>query len=71
VALVTLLYFAVADFLHVGRLAAYVYVADSAEGATLSDLVQPGPTSSPAPYPAGRVDPDELILSDRPIPVGL
>ena len=31
VLLVTLVYFAVADFLHVGRLAAYVYIAENPE----------------------------------------
>ncbi len=61
--LVTLLYFALADFLYAGRLAAYVAIAEGGEAA------MPAPEStqqSALSIPPGgdRVDPDELILSD-------
>jgi len=58
VLLVTLLYFAVADFLHLGRLAAFVAI-----------LELPNAPVAPVRPPAGSpsndaVDPTELILSD-------
>lgn len=58
VLLVTLLYFAVADFLYVGRLAAYVAIVEL-----------PIPVETPAPmraFPplATTIDKDELILCD-------
>jgi hypothetical protein len=56
---VTLLYFAVADFLYMGRLAAYVAII---ELPPLIDVRKPA-LSIP---PQTRVDPDELILSDIP-----
>lgn len=68
VLLVTLMYFAVVDFLHVGRLAAYLYIME-------------GPESESAPSPEGTrppgagplrsevIDRDELILSDVPGPL--
>jgi hypothetical protein len=65
VLVVTLLYFIIADFLYIGRLAAYVALVELPESpAVLSD---PGP----APENTGRsndtrVDPAELILSDVP-----
>jgi hypothetical protein len=65
VLLVTLLYFVIADFLYIGRLAAYVALVELPESpAVLSDL-------GPAPENTGRsrdtrVDPAELILSDVP-----
>jgi len=55
---ITLLYFAVADFLYMGRLAAYVAI-----------LEMPEPSFQPSALsvqPGGRVDPYELILSDMP-----
>jgi len=65
--LVTLLYFAVADFLYVGRLAAYVYIAEAQE-----IEVPAGDTFNPPEAPIldvpQRVDPDEVILSDVPLP---
>jgi hypothetical protein len=58
---VALLYFAVADFLYVGRLAAYVAILELPEAPVLS--FQP---SGPGPPPGSNVDPHELILSDVP-----
>jgi len=57
VLLVTLLYFAITDFLYAGRLAAYV--------AILKMPVLPV-IAEPAPLPSSAVDPTELILSDLP-----
>jgi hypothetical protein len=62
VLLVTCLYFAMADFLHIGRLAAYVAICQWPK-------VPPAPAiryASPAVAPRARVDPDELILGDIP-----
>lgn len=69
VLLVTLLYFAIVDFLHVGRLAAYVAILELPE-------VFPAPGMSTPPdgtrrsalsmQPRAGIDPDELILSDVP-----
>lgn len=67
VLLVTMLYFAIADFLYVGRLAAYIAMVE------LPDAPPP-PVILPPPNPVstiemtGRVDPEELILSDVPTP---
>jgi len=58
VLLVTLLYFAVADFLYVGRLAAYVAILKLPHAAV----------SQPVESISSRVDPDELILGDLPAP---
>jgi hypothetical protein len=60
---VTLFYFAVADFLYMGRLAAYVAILEMPEA----------PLPSPQPsvlsfQPSSSVDPHELILSDVPAP---
>jgi hypothetical protein len=65
VLLVTLLYFIIADFLYIGRLAAYVALVELPEApAVLSDL---GPaTESTGRSRDTRVDPAELILSDVP-----
>lgn len=71
VLLVTLLYFAVADFLYVGRLAAYVAIVELPDAAVSTE-------TSPPLLPQGREYPDpsiqsrpavdatELILSDAP-----
>jgi hypothetical protein len=67
--LVTLLYFIIADFLYIGRLAAYVAIVEVPESpAVLSDL---GPSPENTGHPTDRtslgetrVDPSELILSD-------
>jgi len=60
VLLVTLLYFAGADFLYVGRLAAYLAILTLPETPA---SVQPLPTYLPTLHP-GMVDQAELILSD-------
>jgi len=66
--LVTLLYFALADFLYAGRLAAYVFIAEGPE-IPPPEIVPPpdsGPHLAFSVEPGGGVDPDELILSDTP-----
>lgn len=67
-ALVTLLYFAVADSLYVARLAAYLYIAIGPEAVGSPALKQDESPRDPA-LPAedsllSRIDTDELILSD-------
>jgi hypothetical protein len=57
-----LIYFAIVDYLYVGRLAAYLFIADSPEIPETENLPVP-----PAPYSGARVDPGELILSDLPL----
>jgi len=66
VALVALLYFAAADFLYIGRLAAYVGIVEWPGTPRFAGAVPPISLSSPdsAPTTASAVDPDELILSD-------
>jgi len=66
VLLVTLLYFALTDFLYVGRLAAYIRIAQLPEAPAPPQLVdQPGgaPRSATAEEPAA-IDREELIISD-------
>jgi hypothetical protein len=63
VLLVTLLYFAVADFLYMGRLAAYVAMVEFPDLTTAESRSQQVSTSS-----SSAVDPSELILSDLPAP---
>ena len=60
-AVITLLYFAVADFLYMARLAAYVAIVELPEVS-----FQPSAVSF---QPSGSIDPYELILSDLPPPV--
>jgi len=69
VLLVALLYFAIVDFLYVGRLAAYVAVLSFPEQSLVSQTVQSpltdsGSQSSLTPRSGSGIDPDELILSD-------
>lgn len=69
VLVVTLLYFAVADFLYMGRLAAYVAIVEfpRAPAASVgSPSLIPGGSQAPiaGPRPRSSVDQDELILSD-------
>jgi hypothetical protein len=59
VILTALAYFAIVDYLYVGRMAAYVFLAESPEIATADVLPQPS-------LPAG-FDSSELILSDIPL----
>jgi hypothetical protein len=68
---ITLLYFAVADFLYVGRLAAYVAMAEMPESQTSTETVPPalplaGTRLDPNLQPSSAVDASELILSDVP-----
>jgi hypothetical protein len=69
VLLVALLYFAIVDFLYVGRLAAYVAIVSFPERTLVPPTIQPslpdsGPQYALNPQPRIGVDPDELILSD-------
>ncbi|MFZ0801620.1 MAG: hypothetical protein WBQ09_00835 [Terriglobales bacterium] len=58
---ITLLYLAVADFLYMGRLAAYVAILEL----PAEESSQPSAVSI---QPSGSIDPSELILSDVPAP---
>jgi len=60
IVVVTLLYFAVADFLYAGRLAGYVAILQLPEQAV------PDTRFAPNLQPSAAVDRDELILSDLP-----
>ena len=63
--LIVLAYCAVADFLHIGRLAAYVAAVRGGEGiASAEPAVQP---PGALPNESAAVDPGELILSDVPL----
>jgi len=65
--LITLLYFAVVDFLYVGRLAAYVAMLEIPEPiANASPGLLPSRPSASDPQLNSGVDADELILSDHP-----
>lgn len=71
VLLITLLYFSVADFLYVGRLAAYLAIAQIPETPVLQDLPDPPGGSGPLSLAIeetgnAAVDANELILSDLP-----
>ena len=71
VLLITMLYFAVTDFLHVGRLAAYVAIAEMPEPPAKADKAQPplldrGSEVQSATQSRPAVDASELILSDVP-----
>ncbi len=62
----TLLYFAVADWLYIGRLVGYVAILEMpAEETGLLQGIPSAPLVSS--MPSGRIDPDELILSDVPV----
>jgi hypothetical protein len=60
----TLLYFAAVDFLYIGRLAAYVAIAEMPERSEA--VASPPPPLTPILSPQ-QVDQDELILSDIPL----
>jgi hypothetical protein len=70
---VTLTYFAVVDFLYVGRLASYVAILVRPENEPAAASIQPLPTDqTPALAGAGSgtaVDQNETILSDVPLPL--
>ena len=55
----TLIYFAIVDYLFVGRLAAYLFIAESREISEAQNVPVP-----PTPDSGAQVDPSELILSD-------
>ena len=71
VLLVTIVYFAIADFLYMGRLAAYVAIFEMPESPVSAEIAPP-----PLPHPGSHLDPStqsssavdasELILSDLP-----
>lgn len=68
VALVTLLYFAFADFLYMARLAAYVAILQLPEPAAQVETIPASQPPALSAQPFAGVDPDELILSDLPAP---
>ncbi len=63
VVLVTMAYFAVADWLYIVRLAGYVCIAEMPE--ELLAPIAPAPLPAP-PLPPATIDRDEPILSDMP-----
>jgi len=67
VLLITLLYFAVADLLYLGRLGSYVWIVEGPAIEPMPEIVTPPPAILPPinTRPSDeRVDPDDLILSD-------
>jgi len=67
VLLVTLLYFAVADFLYVGRMAAYVAILELPESLVGTETAPPNRDPLDFGIPASpAIDASELILSDIP-----
>lgn len=64
VILITLLYLAVADYLYIGRLAAYVAILELSQGPAVTDGSAP-PFPPVAPR-SNAVDQNELILGDSP-----
>ena len=67
---ITLLYFAVADLLYLGRLGSYVWIVEGPAIEPVSEIVMLPPVippSTPIAPPDERVDPDDLILSDLPV----
>jgi hypothetical protein len=71
VLLITLLYFAVVDFLHAGRLAAYVAMLELPDPRSVRGITPLPPNTQPSALIPRRegVDPAELILSDLSAPV--
>ena len=61
-----LLYFAVADWLYLGRLAAYMWIVEGPEIEPVLETTVEPPAFQP-PQINERVDPDDLILSDVPV----
>ncbi len=70
--LITLAYFALADWLYMARLAGYVCIAEMPEVLWLPPPLPPPPIPAPPQIPTAPVqttiDQDELILSDVPLP---
>jgi len=72
VAVITVMYFAVADWLYMARLAGYVCIAEMPEAMFLPEPlpIPPAPPTEqviPAATEPTAVDKDELILSDKPV----
>jgi hypothetical protein len=72
VLLLTLLYLAIADFIYIGRLAAYVAMVELPESPAVLSGLGPAPENAGRPTDRTslgetRVDPSELILSDVPL----
>jgi hypothetical protein len=73
VTVVTLAYFAVADWLYMARLAGYVCIAEMPEALLAPAPLPPAPprfapTTPPSPSIQATMDREELILSDLPNP---
>jgi hypothetical protein len=70
VLVVALLYFAVADFLYVGRLAAYLAIIEFPPELVTAQDSQPASPAGPRPNDSvdQGLDQSELILSDVPLP---
>src|SRR5262249_56576740 len=66
VLLITLLYFAAADFLYVGRLSALVAILEAPPIVELPALPVSSEPLARLQEESGRVDQDEVILSDQP-----
>jgi hypothetical protein len=66
VLLVALLYFAVVDFLYVGRLASYVAILNAPEPVPQVEITKPFESDSTLHQFASGIDRSELILSDLP-----
>jgi hypothetical protein len=63
VLLISMLYFAIADFLYMGRLAAYVAMVEMPDSAVSAETAPP---TLPHPVAQDPIDASELILSDVP-----
>ena len=68
VLLLTLIYFALADWLYMARLAGYVCIAEMPEELLRPARIVPPPASPPI-LASQTIDRDELILSDVPSPL--
>lgn len=66
VVLVTLIYFAVADWLYMARLAGYVCIAETPQALMMPLPLTPIPPPVAGPPVQTTIDRDELILSDVP-----
>ena len=68
VLLITLLYFALVDFLYMGRLAAYLCIMEGPGMLPVAEIAGEPPAGNQysGVQPDGRVDQDELILCDVP-----
>ena len=62
----TVVYFALADWLYMARLAGYVCIAETPEALLSPAPLPPAPQPNPAPPLQTTIDRDEPILSDLP-----